>query len=323
MKIAIIGGGPAGLITALIIRREIPAADISIFDRQPKAKLRKPANNHPFFIHADIGNEIGVPLKKVRVRESVVSKDDPSAWPNMYSMNTIGMLTENAMWEFDKAIRVREAWIASDLQSTLIDQLHRVDFVESPGLMIDKNRTITVGTTRDHFDFVINTIPLPNFAKMIGENNPPTMNFAPMKLFFFSGKPRSPWKAEHLNKVAQVYYCPNDDYGWTRFSNIFGSVSIEMSLWQSQKALPCDVPKALPYPYDEMLADNTSWTCIDAPGLRFIPGHEEAIDAFIYRLTFNHRIMQIGRFATWRYKRVDHIPEDAKKLVHLIKKIGV
>jgi len=328
MKIVVLGAGPAGLIASLMIQRAFPKAEITLIDKKPVDKFSEPEVKHPFFIHEDIGPLLGVPLKKVRISESVLSDKSPAEWANYYSWNTIGLLTPNVIWEFDKPFRVREAFMADRLTHGLFEQLNpnRVNAVggislEGIDLGLKMVQYCEVGVVRPNtyhvpYDYLINTIPLPMFLKLSGliDKRPfPKMANSPMLIFTWDQR-NNPF----YNKVAQIFFNPESNRGFTRFGNIFGQVT-----WEAPCSADPDSFDLHQYPINFPCGYHGLATIQPekhTPPLRFIPADERAIDTEIFRLTREHDILQLGRYATWRYRRVDHLPGDMTKIVdHIFK----
>ena len=330
LRIGILGGGPAGMIAALEVRKVFRnLADILIFDMAPKEKMRDPAIKHPFFVHEDVASQIGVPLKKIRVRESVSCMNPRSDWARLYSMATTGMLTENALTDFTSEVRVRDAWVSNSIVADLYDKAvesraHIIDGVEIQSISRGGKAAVIHPSSGGGVavDVIISTIPAPALIRILKASDLGitadqfmTEN-AVVACGDFSNN-------SLVNKCAEVVYDPSAHDNWIRFANIFGVVTIEYHRATTLQMVNrmFDGPHArvrIPEPYDSLL--EASKFSISAHNGRFIPIDEQLRRAMIYRLTSKYSIFSLGRFATWSYKRVDHLPADAAAIVRMIDK---
>lgn len=319
MKVVILGAGPAGLIAALWVQRNIAEAKITVLDRKPISKFSEPEVNHPFFVHEDIGPVLGVPLRKVRIMEGVLSDKMPAEWANHYAHSTIGILTPNVLWEFGSdPVKVRTAYMADSLLSGILDQLNpnRVKLVGGVQLkhlrLDDRYIDLDPKPNEDFtYDYLINTIPLPSFLGLSDDFElTAQLQFANVTVLTWDMRldPR-------FNQVAQIFYHPEGKWSWTRFSNVFGLITVECPNWiRSQDIVSLEY---FPAGYEGLSPD---YRRFDNPPLRFIPANEAFIDQLIFKHTRMYGILHLGRFATWRYKRVDHLPADMDRIVHYMQK---
>lgn len=295
MKISVIGAGPAGLIAA---KAFLEAGHcVTIYDKQQPGRRSK---SHPFFIHRDIGAELGIQLQKVRAQEVVACEAPESDWANLWSLNTTGIITENRMWSVERR-SVKNFYVSDNLLDDLRGMLKG-----SVSLLYEDVHRDRFNKIVEESDYTISTIPLDITCGWMGMVVP-KLEYSPMRLFRWDLT-----EDPKFNKVTQIYYDPSAKNGWVRFCNDRGFITAELTCDEK-----IEIGK-LPAGYDEEMVPYRSKFVLSRPKLRYIPIGERARKSIITELTNRYRIMSIGRFATWSYKRVDHLPEDARKLVEIV-----
>ena len=283
----IVGAGLAGLIAGHVF----PHA--SIIERQPK-----PEGAHRALLRfrSDVVSNItGVSFRKVRVHKSVWAGRshhntmNPS-WANQYAMKTVGRPIARSIWSLEAADR----WVApEDLYERLVGSLDKRIFWGTKFAPEHARRMDCP---------CISTAPMPEMLlTMEGASGPSS------EIIFR----RSPIVVERYRiegaDLHQTVYVPGCGTSTYRIS-ITGDVLIVESMSQSE-AMPlskvigimgllgCD---ALP-----IGSVSQSFGKID-------PIDNRVRREIIHRLSADHNVYSVGRFATWRNILLDDVVQDLR-----------
>lgn len=280
----IVGAGLAGLIAAHAFPRD------ALFEVQPrpdavhKALLR--------FRSDAVSQLTGIPFRAVTVRKGIWTG---SGWTapniaacNLYSQKVLGVVLDRSIWNLDAATR----YIAPE---NFYEQL-----LEAAGNRIHWDTRVKFS---DLTGPVINTAPLPIALKDLGISTP-HINFsrAPIKVLRF--------RVPNADVFQTVYY-PEPGHSLYRAS-LTGSLLICEFADADHGDWTRDVKRS--FGIDE-------WHPIDAVSQTYgkiapIDNHERK--ALIARLTTEHNIFSIGRFATWRNILLDDVIHDIAVVKQLI-----
>lgn len=307
-KATIIGAGPAGLIVAKAILDHTDIDTIKIWDPHFGTQAR----NHPFFIHADVGSRLGIPLRKVKVQEVVLRCSNPGLSANVYSMKTTGALTRNRVWDIDGASQENEWYLSPDLIRDLelkISNDPRVTFLKA---QFDIH---AYAKCLKNDEWVVSTIPLSSFLSIVPSTMPTSFGGSGAT---FSSMMLQAWKtrSDKAQNVCQVIYDCRQGSSWSRIINVEGNILVEGAL----KSQQIDALE-LPWPYREIFEAKDPKEFATS-SRKIIPANVEAVNAFVTYMTTEHRTLFIGRHALWRYKRVDHLPDDALAITKIIRLSG-
>lgn len=288
----IVGAGLAGLLAA----HAWPKAEI--LESSPEAR---PTHRALLRFRGDsVAKLTGIDFRRVRVRKGISLAGSfvaPSIRvANLYAQKCLGSLVpDRSIWNLDAVDR----WIApEDFYERLIDSVGwRVHW----GVAADFGRT--------NRGPLISTAPLPAALNEtgLGDRLPPVnFEFAPIEVKRFR-VPRA--------DVFQTIYFPGGETGVYRAS-ITGDLLI------------CESAFGRPFSGDDLdivcpafgLRGDPS--AIDTASQRFgkiAPIDEDARKEFVWRLSHEHSVFSLGRFATWRNILLDDVVEDIAVVRRLLR----
>jgi hypothetical protein len=285
----IIGGGLAGLITAHIFQREMiyEAAESPL--QMHKALLR--------FRTDAVSRVTGIEFREVMVRKGIWFGNhfvDPSiAMANLYAQKCLGRLVgERSIWHLDPVKR----YIAPP---TFYEQLveamwQRINW----SVQMDFNRAVEFQS-----EPFISTAPLPIVLKSLGVEAPCEFNREPITVQRFSIRDCD---------VHQTVYFPDPEHSLYRAS-ITGDLLI------------CEFADE---PVGHWMKDVIMAFALDGNGVEPVDAIKQSFGkiapipdgirkSLMHRLTVDHNIFSIGRFATWRNILLDDVVND----VAVVKKL--
>lgn len=283
----IVGAGLAGLIAAHIFPRE-PIMEAAQAPRQMhRAVLR--------FRSTVVADLLGIEFRKVRVRKGIFVDGNfcqPDIFlANRYSRKCMGQLNaERSIWNIDPVDR----YIAPE---TLYEQLVEV---LAPRIHWGHKADYAAAT-----ELVISTAPLPVTLRELDIPVKAEFARAPITVARF----RVP-KCD----VHQTVYFPTDEHSLYRASITGDLLICEFAGFGTEHAAALeDVLWA--FGLDEI-------DPIDKVGQEYgkiAPVDERLRKHLVHRLTTDHNIYSLGRFATWRNLLLDDVVQDAaviKRLIH-------
>lgn len=294
MNLAIIGAGLSGLIAAT----QFPHAQVYEANGPEhvahKALLR--------FRTDSLSRLVGIPFRKVTVRKAIWYRGqhrDPSiALANQYSRKTNGGYLDRSIWNLSPV----ERFIApEDLQLQLIQMAERRIHWSSP---FDPEMLV------DNSDPVISTIPMPLLSRIVGQP------FALAQVEFRSAAIEVDRYRITGADVFQTVYYPDPDMAAYRASitgdlliieRVRGAEGLHMefeAILNSFGLLPADI-----IPLELGHAQRFG---------KIAPIDDRARRDFIYRMTVQHQIYSLGRFATWRNILLDDVVQDVAIIKRLI-----
>jgi hypothetical protein len=277
----IIGAGLAGLIAAHVFPREVVCEVSDEPQQMHRALLR--------FRSDAISRLTGIPFKKVRVRKGIFFNDnfhEPNiALANMHSQNCLGsILGDRSIWNIDAADR----FIAPE---TLYEQL-----IDAVGNRIMWGSEVDFKLAKGCASPFINTAPLPVVLASLGIDPPVELRRAPITV--------QRYRVEYCDAYQTIYF-PDMNHSLYRAS-ITGDLLIcefqgdPLGDWEAELNLAF----ALLGNYEPIGTYKQAFGKIAdiAPGIR---------KALIHKLTVDHNIFSLGRFATWRNVLLDDVLDDA------------
>ena len=281
----IVGAGLAGLIAANAFPKE------RIVEKSPQ-----PSASHKALLRfrsTAVSELIGIPFTTVLVRKGIVFKGAFSKpnirLSNLYSRKVIGRVLDRSIWNLEPATR----YIAPE---NIYERL-----IESAFNRIEWN---------SNFDFTIKDEPIISTAPM-------HISLSALGISYDDNFMSAAITVERFRiKGADVYqtvYFPSSEHSLYRAS-ITGSLLI------------CEF---IGEPSGRWLADIEYAFGLDREPLKALPvGHqrfgkiaeinEEHRKAYVVRLTQEHGIFSLGRFATWRNILLDDVVQDIAVIKRLI-----
>lgn len=318
--INIIGAGIAGLIMGnYLLTKGKPFRII-------EQNKREDMYNHsaPFFLHSDSLAEI-MPLEKIRVHFNLWSEGGFVNQPTVRQANeysktiTGGLITETSIW----FIGEMDGWLPATTGSGIEPATMMMNLLlERIEQHVEFERTIIkINTDENKIDFngtfyytpyssIINTAPLPILLGWIGHKA--KMKYESIPIYIITtGVPNSlgTW---------QVVYVVDEKCPFYRACLFDGKLFIEMKKESELKLLAeeQDVARWIKKIFGIDWTGNFKFG-INQQG-RFVPIKHHDRKVLMRQLTDAYNIYSIGRYATWSYKRTDHLLEDARKITETI-----
>jgi len=289
----IVGAGLSGLIAAHIF----PGAQVIERNAQPgsghKALLR--------FRSSAVAQATGIEFKKVTVRKAIHVDDQfvsaSPRWANLYAQKCVGDIAARSIWNLEPV----ERWIAPE------------DFYDR--LVENVGTRLIWGVATDFGDdpagqALISTAPLEVAARALGIVT--EESFARARITVVRVK------LQGVN-VHQTIYFPGHETPIYRAS-ITGNVLIIEMVIGDPSTERCK--EAIGHAegafgiYSRTIME--SMEVVQQEYGKIVPIDEEVRRQLIVRLTLDHGIFSLGRFATWRNILLDDVVNDARVIKRLI-----
>ena len=303
-NIKIIGGGLAGLIAAHHFK------NAHVFEAGARLAKHKALLR---FRSDSVANITGVPFRKVRVYKEVYYEGQshqgkcPIALANRYAKKVTGTIAGRSIMKLDECDR----FVAPDnLYELLADRL------AAEGRLHFHQKITSDDFRRLEGDVAwINTAPLPVILNQLGLNQaiPKGEGMARSSIIVERFKIKTPCD------VYQTIYFP-DEGKYVFRASITGNILIIESVHNpSKKTVNAELQEVcaafgLNYfsdiDYNSEVVDQRYGKIVDLP--------RETREAILYRLTSQHNIFSLGRFATWRNILLDDVADDLPKIERLI-----
>lgn len=300
----IVGAGLAGLIAGHVF----PGA--TIIERSPQRDIS--AHRALMRFRGDaISNITGIPFRKVQVHKAVWHNDTllsqtsiPAA--NHYALKTAGRAHDRSIWNLESV----ERWIApDDLYGRMLANVsHRIMWDTDIGALG------VVGN-----DVVISTAPMPeNIRNALGKS-------VQIDLPGLNAFARSPinvmrWHLPGV-EVYQTIYVASPETNVYRAS-ITGSTLIVESMVAPGMSMTLELVLAM---FGlESLHDAAEYLGSTEQSYgKIAPIDERLRKELIHRLSTEHRLYSVGRFATWRNILLDDVVHDLRVVKELIEQDDV
>lgn len=284
----ICGAGLGGLIAATQFRQA------AIFE-----KAECPTETHRALLRfrSDaVAKATGIEFKKVRVHKAIVDRQGIRMTPtlkdmNLYSMKVTGQLSNRSIQDLSPVDR----WIAPmDFYAQLINDVgHRVHY----GVNISSPKEFTGECP------VISTLPMSIFAKALGEDI--EFKRAPITVMRFD--------IEGCD-LYQTVYIPDPTTSIYRLS-LTGPTVIVEAVDEVSKREVAEILQTMGI--SSPLRSQSTVTQQRYGKISTID--EEKRKALIIRLTSEHNIYSLGRFATWRNILLDDYIKDIEQIRHMLR----
>lgn len=283
----IIGAGLAGLMAGNVFQRA------AIFEAGPANQMLHKAVLR--FRTPAVGNAAGIDFRKVLVHKGIWV-DGEFVQPNIqlansYSKKVINRLADRSIWKQEPV----ERYIAPE---DLVMQL-----AERCGNRIEWSTPVTEEIFSEG-EQIISTMPMPVLADMLGVDQAPEFNYAPITV--------KRWRVKDAD-VFQTVYFPEPIMPVYRAS-ITGDLLVAEFI---------DVPTTSCE--DEIFGafGLTSFdvTSVDRASQKFgkiAPIDEHWRKQFILNASIKHNVYSVGRFATWRNVLLDDVLQDLAVVKRLV-----
>ncbi len=298
----ILGSGMAGCIAGMVNR------DVRILEAN-----EKPIVNHQAllrFRNDTISKATGIPFRKVEIQKSICingNEMDPSVKiTNLYSRKVTDHLLRRSIINIDPDIRyIAPPDFHSQMIITLFKNIWYSHKVKSIG--IDELKTEhNIGFARLSEEPIISTLPVFVNANLLGLE-PPKSNYKSNSILI------TQFKIENCDTFATVYF-PGDETPVYRAS-VTGNLLIIESMDKITVSHAEDVFDA----FGMAGVENTSILTNEVQrGGKIIPMAEDDRKSFLYKMTMDHNLYSLGRFATWRNILLDDVLKDVYVINRMI-----
>lgn len=285
-KPIIVGAGLAGLIAA----HAWPQAPVLEAASAPrpghKALLR--------FRSEAVAKLTGVEFRRVRVRKGIWAEGhfvSPAiCWANHYAQKVVGRLAgDRSIWNLDTVDR----FVAPE---NFYEQL-----VESVGERVQWNTPVQF----QHNALLISTAPLPSVLSAVGIQAPCEFPRAAIHV--------TRWRVPGAD-VFQTVYFPERSVSVYRAS-ITGDMLIVESVMEPDEIDCAEVERAFGIDLNECeLLER-----VEQKYGKIAPVEDSLRKGLLFRLTHEHNIYSLGRFATWRNVLLDDVVDDISVIKRLLK----
>jgi hypothetical protein len=295
----IVGAGLTGLIAGAILPNAAIFEKSNANTAHHRAVLR--------FRSDAVGRAVGIDFRKVKVRKAIWSEGRerrPSIkLANAYSQKVIGKVIDRSIWNLEPA----ERFIApEDFQAQLAEICARRISYGADGAAILRREGVAHNVPADMP--VISTIPMPALCNIFPSQsaNKPSFTYQSITV--------DRWRVPGAD-VHQTIYFPDDDTSVFRAS-ITGDLLIVESAGEQvigAAARRNEVQRAFGIAGLEPVDSNH----IQRFG-KIAPIDDGWRKSFMGRMTLEHNIYSLGRFATWRNILLDDVVNDVAVIKRLI-----
>ena len=279
----ILGAGLSGLICGAL------NASSHIYERNPKSFVSHRAVLR--FRDDKIFRALGLPYRKVTVRKAI-SMDGQMApasprLANYYSMKVRNVLADSSIWNLSPSERVIAPEDLHEILADLCGKRVAWDFTVTPKFLKELKRP------------TISTIPLPLLLDLLGIGPLPTLQFqyAPINVARF--------RVQDCDVFQTIYFPSPNSYIYR--ATLTGSLLTIESIDAIGDGDAREVCSAFGLYHDWL-------TPIDAKHRQAFGKITPVLDgprkALLHRLTLDHGIYSLGRFATWRNILLDDVYDD-------------
>ncbi len=282
----IVGAGLAGLIAA----HAWPQAAVLEASPQPRAGHRALLR----FRSEAVGRLTGIEFRKVRVHKGIWADGSFQApairWANLYAEKVLGRLAgDRSIWHLDAVDR----FIAPD---TFYEQL-----IDSVGSRVHWNTNASFSTRQS----LVSTAPLPLVLRSLDITEPFDFPKAAIHV--------TRWHVPKAD-VFQTVYFP-DRYNSVYRASITGDTLIVESMAPLEEQDELEVERA----FGIALSDCMALGAVEQKYGKIAPVNDAVRKQLLFRLTHEHNIYSLGRFATWRNVLLDDVVDDITTIKKLLR----
>ena len=153
-------------------------------------------------------------------------------------------------------------------------------------------------------DATINTIPLFVMLSFLKIEAPESFEYAPVYI--------QKSQIKDAQELFQELYLPDSKDPFYRML-VYNNVAIAESTKEDSENFKKEFELKFGLKTEGDVFKQMLWTG------RFIPINPEARKSVIRKLTDEFDVFSLGRYGTWSFKRTDHIPQDAKDIIEIMK----
>lgn len=282
----IVGAGLAGLIAA----HAWPTAQVLEAAPQPRSGHRALLR----FRSEAVGRLTGIEFRKVTVRKGIWAdyafQTPEIRWANLYAQKVVGRLAgDRSIWNLDTVQR----FIAPD---NLYEQL-----LDSVGDRISWNTNASFGMRQ----LLVSTAPLPVVLKQLNIAAPVEFPRAPIHV--------TRWNVPGAD-VFQTVYFPERGIGLYR-----ASITGDTLIAESVDPIEEDDEKEIERAFGIALGNCHRLEAVEQKYGKIAPIDDAVRKQLLFRLTHEHNIYSLGRFATWRNILLDDVVDDITMIKKLLK----
>ena len=282
----IVGAGLAGLIAA----HAWPTAQVLEAAPKPRAGHRALLR----FRSEAVGRLTGIEFRKVTVRKGIWAdygfQQPAIRWANLYAQKVLGRLVgDRSIWNLETS----ERFIAPD---NLYEQL-----IDSVGDRISWNTNASFHTGQ----LLVSTAPLPLVLKQLQIPVPAEFPRAPIHV--------TRWHVPGAD-VFQTIYFPERGIGLYR-----ASITGDTLIAESVDPIEEDDEKEIERAFGVSLINCERMEAVEQKYGKIAPIGDALRKQLLFRLTHDHNIYSLGRFATWRNILLDDVVDDITMIKKLLK----
>ena len=282
----IVGAGLAGLIAA----HAWPTATVLEAAPKPRAGHRALLR----FRSEAVGRLTGIEFRKVTVRKGIWAdyefRQPAIRWANLYAQKVVGRLAgDRSIWNLETS----ERFIAPD---DLYEQL-----IDSVGDRIQWNTHASFQMRHT----LVSTAPLPLVLKQLGINAPFEFPRAPIHV--------TRWHVPGAD-VFQTVYFPERGIGLYR-----ASITGDTLIAESVDPIDEEDEKEIERAFGLALGNCERLESVEQKYGKIAPVDDAVRKQLLFRLTHEHNIYSLGRFATWRNVLLDDVVDDITVIKKLLK----
>lgn len=282
----IVGAGLAGLIAA----HAWPTATVLEAAPKPRAGHRALLR----FRSEAVGRLTGIEFRKVVVRKGIWAdyafQQPAIRWANLYAQKVVGRLAgDRSIWNLETS----ERFIAPD---DFYDQL-----LDSVGSRVHWGTQASFSMRQ----LLVSTAPLPVVLKQLEIAAPFEFPRAPIHV--------TRWHVPGAD-VFQTIYFPERGIGLYR-----ASITGDTLIAESVDAIEEDDEREIERAFGIALGNCERLEAVEQKYGKIAPVNDAVRKQLLFRLTHEHSIYSLGRFATWRNILLDDVVDDITMIKKLLK----
>ncbi|MFH1398978.1 MAG: hypothetical protein ABIG95_02610 [Candidatus Woesearchaeota archaeon] len=306
--ILILGGGISGQMMAKRLNMEMPKKTITIVDKQ-EVKL------HPFHLHRPIEDFPALSnLKSAVLKTNVWNGREIKEQPNLEDINNYSykifqciqitnLYTQPTIKIYPISLPQLKA-VMENKASQAIGDVTGIDISQKTTAITSLNDSLHKSWCLE-YDYLINTVPLPNFLKLCGlDLSIPFQNF--------------PFYTTMLNmndtNMYQMIYITDMSNSLTRVTLMNSKLFLE----STSATLSKDDYYFINDLYKGIFSAGQSISLRKLEPGRFRPIDNNLRKSIFYWLTVRHDIFCLGRYGAWTFKVANDVWDDTKQIIEWI-----